>query len=274
LTASRATRDTLTERVLRRDRWLIGAGLALICLLAWWYLLEGSGTGMSAASMTTWRFPPPEPAAARGAAWGAAYWVVVLLMWWIMMIAMMVPSAAPMILLFARVHRHAPGTDSGRSSIVPTAAFASGYLVAWFAFSALATLLHWVLEQSGFVHHVTMWSTADTLSGVFLVVAGAYQFSPLKNACLQQCRSPAVFLSQRWRSSRIGAARMGAQHGLFCIGCCWSLMLLLFVGGTMNLIWIAGLAIVILLEKLHPRGRWIARGGGVLMVAAGGYLLL
>jgi predicted metal-binding membrane protein len=274
LTAPAASGQTLVERLARRDRWIVAAGLALICLLAWCYVLAGSGTGMSVASMTTWQFPPPVPAATHAPAWGLAQWIVVLLMWWIMMIAMMVPSAAPMILLFARVYRHAPGRDRAYSSIAPTAAFAAGYLLAWLGFSALAAALHWGLERSGLVDHMSMWSTVDALSGSFLLVAGAWQLSPFKNACLRQCRSPAAFLSAHWRKSRLGAARMGALHGLYCVGCCWSLMLLLFVGGVMNVLWIAALAILVLLEKLHRYGRWIARGGGVLMVAAGAYLLL
>jgi len=119
-----------------------------------------------------------------------------------------------------------------------------------------------------------MWSTNSVLSGCFLIAAGVYQLSPLKNACLKQCRSPAEFISRRWRESRSGAARMGLEHGLYCIGCCWHLMALLFTGGIMNLVWIAGLAIFVLIEKLAPIGNSFGRALGLLMIAAGGYLLL
>lgn len=264
---------TATERLLRRDRWIVGGGLALVCLLSWGYLIAGPAPGMHALAMSSFEFPPAMPMAMGSAPWDLSYWAIVLVMWWIMMIAMMVPSAAPMILLYAQVYRHG---QKQRTSlpIAPTAAFAGGYLLAWLAFSIMATLLHWALEQSGIVNRMTMGSTRDWFSGSFLVAAGLYQFSPLKELCLSRCRSPAAFLTAHWRKSRSGAMRMGVEHGVYCVGCCWSLMLLLFVGGVMNLVWIAGLAIVVLLEKLHRFGRWIARGAGCLMVLGGAYLLI
>lgn len=205
--------------------------------------------------------------------WPASRWIVMLLMWWIMMIAMMVPSAAPMVLLYARVYRQ--GKESGRLSapFVPASAFAAGYLLAWLLFSVLAVALHFMLEQGGFVHGMAMSSTSARLSGGFLVAAGLYQFSPWKNRCLARCRSPVSFLSSHWRKSAAGAVRMGIEHGLYCVGCCWSLMLLLFVGGVMNFLWIAGLAIFVLAEKLLPFGRWTARAAGVLLLAAGLWLI-
>jgi predicted metal-binding membrane protein len=265
--------SSATEELLRRDRWIVVGGLLLICVLSWAWLLAGSGTGMSMAAMMTWQSPLPTTAGS-GESWSAAYWLLMLLMWWIMMIAMMVPSAAPMILLYARVYRHGQKSGAELSPVVPTAAFAAGYLLAWLLFSAFATGLHFALEQSGLVHRMTMWSTTAALSGAFLVAAGLYQFSPWKNRCLHECRSPASFLSTHWRKSRAGAVRLGVDHGLYCVGCCWSLMLLLFVGGVMNLVWIAGLAALVLLEKLHRFGHWAGRGAGAAMLAAGIYLLL
>ncbi len=264
--------SSAAEALLRRDRWIVGGGLLLICALSWAWLLAGSGTGMSMAAMLSWQFPPPMMRGGGGT-WSAGYWLLVLLMWWIMMIAMMVPSAAPMILLYARVYRHGRQSGADLSPVVPTAAFAGGYLLAWLLFSAAATGLHFTLEQSGLVHRMTMWSTTATLSGAFLAGAGLYQFSPWKNRCLNRCRSPASFLAAHWRKTRAGALRLGMHHGLYCIGCCWSLMLLLFVGGVMNLVWIAGLAALVLLEKLHRFGHWIARGAGAVMVTAGITLL-
>jgi predicted metal-binding membrane protein len=157
---------------------------------------------------------------------------------------------------------------------VPTASFFGGYLLAWLAFSLMATSLQWSLEKAGLLHATMMWSTNRVLSGSFLIAAGIYQLSPLKSVCLKHCRSPAEFLSRRWRNGRSGAARMGLEHGIYCIGCCWLLMALLFTGGVMNLVWIAGLAVFVLLEKLTPHGYSIGRALGLLIIAAGGYLLL
>jgi predicted metal-binding membrane protein len=261
------------EALLRRDRLLVGACLAIVCVLSWIYLVTGAGTGMSTVAMTTWEFPPPIYRSSGGGEWSSSYWLIMLLMWWVMMIAMMVPSATPMILLYTRVLRHAQQPDPGKT-ILPALSFCWGYLLAWGLFSLLATALQWVFERAGLVHGMMMWSTSHTLSGLFLLAAGIYQFSPLKNRCLMLCRSPAAFLSAHWRRGPAGALRMGVEHGLYCVGCCWSLMLLLFVGGIMNLVWIAGLAIFVLLEKLLPRGDWLARASGGLMIAVGGYLLL
>ena len=265
---------TATELLLRRDRLIIGTSLAVMCLLCWLYILTGVGTGISAVAMTTWQFPPPTLVSDAAAPWSPSYWIVMALMWWVMMIAMMVPSAAPMILLYARVHRHAQKKGQMDHAVIPIVEFVSGYLLAWLAFSLAATSLQWSLEQAGLMHTMMMWSTSSVLSGSLLMTAGIYQLSPLKSACLKHCRSPADFLSRRWRKDRLGAARMGLEHGLYCIGCCWFLMVLLFAGGIMNLVWIAGLAIFVLIEKLAPYGYWIGRASGFLVIAAGGYLLV
>lgn len=236
----------------------MGGGLFLLCLLSWWYLLAGASMGASPSMMHV-------PDATR--------WIVMLLMWWIMMIAMMVPSAAPMVLLYAKVYRQ--GQESGRlrSPFVPAAAFAGGYLLAWLLFSLLAVAVQILLESSGLVHRMMMWSTSERLSGCLLILAGLYQFSPWKSRCLAHCRSPAAFLSAHWRKSAPGAVRMGIDHGLYCVGCCWSLMLLLFVVGVMNLAWIAALSAIVIAEKLLPFGRWIAHGAGAALVAGGIWML-
>ena len=195
-------------------------------------------------------------------------------MWWVMMIAMMVPSAAPMILLYARAHRNTQKDREQDSIIAPTGAFASGYLVCWLAFSAVATSLQWTLEQAGLFHSMLMWGTSSVLSGIFLIAAGVYQVTPLKNVCLKHCRSPLYFLMHHWRKSSVGAFRMGLEHGMYCVGCCWVLMALLFVGGSMNLVWIAGLAVFVLIEKLSRFGIWIGRASGALMLGSGLYLVV
>jgi len=264
---------TTAEALLRRDRPIVAACLCIICLLSWYYLLTGAGTGMSAAAMSTWQFPPPVYPGSPGH-WLPSYWGLMLVMWWVMMIAMMLPSAAPMVLLYARVQRHNWKRAGITDALVPTMTFVAGYLASWLFFSLLATVLQWLLERLGLVHGMMMWSSSHSLSGAFLLLAGGYQFSPLKGACLSHCRNPAGFLSRHWRSGRVGALCLGWLHGLYCVGCCWILMLLLFVGGIMNLVWIAGLALVVVLEKLLPRGEWVARGAGIAMVAVGAWLLL
>jgi predicted metal-binding membrane protein len=264
---------TAAEQLLRRERLVIIIGLVLICLLSWYFLLAGAGTGMSTLAMTTWEFPPPEIHTA-GTPWPASWWLIMIGMWWVMMIAMMVPSAAPMILLYARVYRQSQQRDQLPQGVVPTGTFLAGYLVAWLVFSLAATGLQWGLEQMGLVHGMMMWSTNRTLSGLFLLAAGGYQLSPLKNVCLSHCRSPVSYLSAHWRTGHWGTFRFGFGHGLYCVGCCWSLMLLLFVGGVMNLVWIAGLAIFVLFEKVAPRGDWVARTSGFAMLLAGSWLLI
>ena len=204
--------------------------------------------------------------------WSASYWLIMLAMWWVMMIAMMLPSAAPAVLLYARVCRHSRKT--GAASVVPTAAFALGYLVAWLTFSAAATALQAGLERIGLLDRMMMWSTDRTLTAAFLLAAGIFQLSPLKSICLEHCRTPVDFLTWHWRQGTLGALRMGLHHGAFCVGCCWLLMALLFAGGVMNLIWIAALTIFVLVEKLAPHGGRTAKAIGLLLIAAAVYILL
>ncbi len=203
-------------------------------------------------------------------AWSAGYAVLMFFMWWIMMLAMMLPSAAPMILLYAAVNRKA---QERGAPFVPTGVFALGYLGAWGGFSLLAVALQWAFERSALLSSM-MVSTSIVLGGLLLIAAGVWQLTPLKHACLKHCRSPLHFLSHHWRKGRWGAIRMGVEHGAFCLGCCWFLMILLFYGGVMNLYWIVGLAAFVLLEKTVPAGHWIGSAAGVGLIAWGGLLLL
>lgn len=267
---------SLTERVLRRDRLVVMVGLIVLTFLAWIYILAGAGTGMPAWHMVSLSlFPhrlgdvPMDAMTMHPGMWSPGYWLIMLLMWWVMMIAMMMPSAAPMILLYARATRHAQAGGRLQPGIVPTATFAGGYLLVWLAFSVAATALMWLLERSGVLSATRMASTGGWFSAALLIGAGIYQFSPVKNACLNVCRTPAEFLSRRWKPGNSGALRMGLEHGAFCVGCCWVLMALLFVGGVMNVLWIAVLALFVLAEKVAPQGPWVSRAAGAMLTVWG-----
>jgi predicted metal-binding membrane protein len=278
------------ERLLKRDRVITLAGLASLCALAWLYIVSGAGLGMSAQDMTTLAlFPhlqahnvmpsmpdmPDMPGMDMGAnspeqtAWSFGHWALMLAMWWIMMIAMMTPSAAPAILIYARVHRHAFAQGQAQDMLAPTGAFAAGYLLAWLGFAIAAATLHWLLERAGLISAMMMGSQSRWLSGAVLIAAGLYQLSPLKNVCLALCRTPAAFLARHWRPHGLGALRLGALHGAYCVSCCWMLMALLFVGGVMNLVWIAALTILVLIEKVLLLGPWVGRGAGIVMIGWG-----
>jgi len=223
-------------------RWIVWLALAALAALSWF--------GLLAIPM-----PMPGDSGVRALPYGA----LTFAMWFVMMIAMMTPSVAPTVLLFDRVARR----DSGPTGLLRSAAFAAGYFSAWAGFSAVATLLQIALIELSVIDTMgattVRWATAALLGG-----AALYQFMPAKQACLQQCRSPAEFIAGHFRRGLTGAWRMGAEHGLLCLGCCWALMLLLFVGGVMNLMWVAGLTIVVMLEKLAPGGEYLR-----LLVAAG-----
>jgi predicted metal-binding membrane protein len=287
--------DSTLTAVLRRDRVVVIGALVTVIVLAWAYILAGSGVGMSAFEMTTMPSPPagtssadpdmPDMATGAGTsntmqdmamaamapmAWTPGYAVLMFFMWWIMMMAMMLPSAAPMILLFAMINRKQ--REHG-APYVPTGIFAAGYLLVWGAFSLVAVTAQWGLERLGLLSSM-MAGTSVLLGAGLLIAAGAYQLSPLKHACLRHCRSPLFFISHHWRPGNLGALRMGVEHGAFCTGCCWFLMALLFYGGIMNLYWIVGLAVFVLLEKTIPGGHLLGRMTGVLLIAWGAALAL
>jgi predicted metal-binding membrane protein len=185
------------------------------------------------------------------------------------MVAMMTPSAAPMILMFAGINRR---SQKQQVSYVPTSVFLLGYLVVWAAFSVVATAAQWGLHAVSLLSPI-MVSTTPVLGGILLLIAGIYQWTPLKHACLSKCRSPLGFVLNEWREGRWGAFLMGLKHGGYCTGCCWSLMALLFVAGVMNLVWVAAIAGFVLLEKMAPAGQRMGQAAGALMVAGGVVLL-
>ena len=202
------------------------------------------------------------------AEWSLSYAVLVFLMWWVMMVAMMVPSAAPAILIYAGAARKDRGVDR---PLVATSAFLAGYLATWAGFSILATGLQWGLERIDVVTGM-MEIGSPGMAGLVLIAAGLYQLTPLKQACLKHCQHPLFFLMHHWKSGTGGALRMGLEHGGYCLGCCWFLMALLFVGGIMNLLWIAGLAILVGIEKLAGGRPWVTTLTGTALTVAGAWM--
>lgn len=246
-------------RVLRRDRVVVLAALAVVTLLAWAYLVLGAGVPMDAA-----------PMAMAAAPWTPRYAGVMFVMWALMMVAMMLPGAAPMILLFAAISRRGyPGVAALRR----TAAFGFAYVCVWVLFAAVATGLQWGLTRMMLLSPA-MAVESPAISGALFVTAGLYQFLPVKQACLRHCRAPTEFLASHWRAGAAGALRMGLRHGLWCLGCCWVLMGLLFVGGIMNLLWIAALALIVFIEKAIPRGKLAGRLLAVGLLAWGTTVLM
>jgi predicted metal-binding membrane protein len=266
---STVSETTVLETVLRRDRAVVLAALIAVIAVAWIWIVLGAGTGTSAVAMTQMARVPDMDMMMERAVWTPGYAGLIFAMWWAMMVAMMLPGAAPMLLLFARVNRSQKAQDR---PYVPTGIFASGYLTAWGGFSLLAAGLQWGLEQLDLLGPM-MTAANYWLGGAILLAAGLWQLTPLKGVCLRHCRSPLSFLAQQWRPGRLGAFRMGLEHGAYCLGCCWFLMGLLFFGGIMNLFWIAGLACFILLEKTIPMGHWFGRIAGVCFAAWGVVML-
>lgn len=228
---------------------------------AWLLLLTLMGWGFLAWIAFDMDSPFAQLTMPGSPAWSTGNVLAVWAMWAVMMAAMMLPSALPMILTFVDVSARAGEPMRGRSFVV-------AYLATWFAFSAGATAAQWLLQRIGWVNPMIV-STSVLLTGALLLVAGVYQFSPLKRVCLSHCRTPIGFLLGEWRGGVAGAFRMGLRHGLFCIGCCWALMALLFVGGVMNLAWIAALSVAVAVEKMLPRGERVAAALGVILIVAG-----
>jgi predicted metal-binding membrane protein len=257
--------DTWYEYLLKRRGLSTGSGLVLICALSWLYLVQSAAgmamddMSMDMGGMSMMQLKP----------WTVMDFWLMFVMWTVMMVAMMLPSSAPMILIYSAIQQR--GREDGGALAV--GAFASGYLSTWIAFSLLATVAQWGLERAALLSPM-MVSTSPTLGAVLLIAAGIYQFTPAKDVCLSHCRSPLAFITQHWQKGKAGALKMGVIHGAYCVGCCWILMGLLFVGGVMNLLWVAAIAFVVLLEKLLPFGTGAGRWAGGLLIAAGLALLV
>jgi predicted metal-binding membrane protein len=248
------------EAALRRDRLIVVAGLLTLAALAWWYLAQTAATMSAPAGMSM-------PAAG---AWEPGETVGLALMWIVMMIAMMIPSVAPVILLFAGVsrRRRVQGLPA-----TPVSVFILGYLLAWTGYAVIAALTQSALHSAAMLSPA-MASGSPRLSGAILMLAGLYQWLPIKGACLAHCRSPLGFFSTEWREGVSGALRMGFRHGSYCVGCCWALMALLFVAGVMNLVWVAAIAGLVLAEKVVPNGRLLGRITGAVLAGFGLWVLV
>ena len=251
------TNMRLVANLPKRDTLAIAASLAGISILAWGYLVMMARDMSSPHALCM--------AAMQIHRWSAGYFWMMFWMWAVMMVGMMVPSAAPMILIYAAVARKA---EKQGTPIASTGAFTLGYVFMWTVFSFLVTLAQWQLDKAALLSSIMM-ANSPLLGAGLMIAAGLYQWLPIKNSCLKHCRSPFHFISTHWRSGNAGAFMMGISHGAFCIGCCWVLMLLLFVGGVMNLLWIALISVFVLLEKVLPLGDHGGKWAGVLMVVIG-----
>jgi predicted metal-binding membrane protein len=239
-----------SNELIRAQPWT--AGILLAATVGGWLLLLWAAMDMGSPLM---QLTMPR------SAWTIHNAMAVFAMWIVMMVAMMLPSAAPMVLSFATLNRRSG--KGGRTSL-----FIAAYLALWGAFGGVATLAQWTLQSFGLITPMIV-STSAVLSAVLLLIAGVFQFSPLKRTCLRACRSPLGFLMSEWCDGLVGAWRMGIRHGLYCLGCCCALMLLLFVGGAMNLAWIAALAGLVGIEKLAPKGELVAHILGAILIGAG-----
>ena len=237
-----------------RDRAAVLVAIGGVTALSWLYLVD-MALAMERVPMAMMRMQ----------AWTPRHFGMMLAMWVIMMVGMMLPSATPATLVYAAVARKARREGA---PIASAPSFVAGYLAVWALFSVAATVAQWGLERATLLSPMLV-STSPVLGGALLVAAGGYQLTPFKDACLEHCRSPAHFFAAHWRPGALGALRMGAEHGAWCLGCCGVLMGLLFVGGVMNLLWIAAITLFVLVEKVMPWGVGGGRFAGWGMIGAG-----
>jgi len=257
--------STALEAALRRDRWIVLIALLGITALTLGYT-AWLALGFDMSGLMSPRYRP----------WSPGYFAFMFVMWVVMMVGMMTPSVAPMVLLYTAIARQQRARDAdGRGRFAAAGWFLAGYLLAWSAFALSATLAQWLLEWRAWIAPM-MAGTGRAPGGLVLIAAGIYQWLPAKQACLSSCRSPLAFVQRHggFQPSARGSLRLGVLHGLDCIGCCWALMLLLFAFGVMNLTWIAGLMVFVLLEKLLPWPRAVPRAAGVVAIAAGVWLVM
>ena len=255
--------NSLTYQV-KRDRVIILTALLLITLLSWLYIIYLYNQ-MVYMDMSALFFAMP-----MTPEWTYIDFILLFLMWLVMMVAMMTPSVTPLVLTFATINRQ---RRQQHHPFVNAAYLIAGYFLVWAVFSLAATVLQWLLQQVALLNP-DMKTTSKILGGVILITTGIFQFTPLKQTCLRHCRTPLDFVLQHWKEGKAGALKMGIENGFYCLGCCWMLMILLFVTGIMNLLWVAIIAAFVLIEKLLLQIKWIPRAAGVLLIFYGLFLLI
>jgi predicted metal-binding membrane protein len=254
------TPRTAVEATLEHPRVSLIVVLILLPAACWLWVVAmardmyGPMSGASAWMMTV--------------TWDTPRLLLLWAMWAAMMAGMMLPSAAPLLLLYARAMRNREGLGNPHARIY---AMALGYLTVWAGFSLAATALQRLLAETS-VLTMMMEPSSDRLAAALLILAGLYQLTPFKDACLSACRSPMALLSKNWHEGVGGAFRMGLSHGMYCLGCCWAMMLLLFAGGVMNLAVILALTALVAFEKIAPFGQQSARVSAALLLALGGWM--
>lgn len=248
-----------SKAILRRERLIIVGALAILVALSWLYLVDMAG---SAHQMHM------EMSAPHTYTWGVSGFLAMFVMWSVMMVGMMLPSASPMVLTFSSLDRR----RGDARPFARTGLFVLGYGIVWTSYSALAAFAQGAFQAAAVLSPMGT-NTSPYLAGGLLFVAGAFQLTPLKYACLDRCRTPVGFLMAEWRPGPGGALKMGLRHGAYCAGCCWALMALMFVLGVMNLLWMAALAAFMLIEKVVPAGHWVGRVAGVALVGWGVWIV-
>ena len=248
---------SLLEKSLSNDRLIVLAGIAIVSVTA---LMHMAGTTLESGFLVSHHSVHH---------WTGSTFLSYFTMWIVMMAAMMLPTAGPMILTFSTISR---GQRQKKQPYVNTSIFVFGYIIVSIGYSLLATFLQWWLHTLAMLTSLGA-SNSHILSGILLCVAGTYQWSSLKHACLRFCRNPFNYLMANWREGNTGALYMGLKHGLLCTGCCWALMALMFVGGVMNLLWMVVITAIILIEKVAPKGDVFAKIAGVAMITSGVYFL-
>ena len=249
---------------LKRDRLIIIGGLFFIALLSWLYIIY-LYKQMNYMDMNALFFAMP-----MTPEWTYIDFILLFLMWLVMMIAMMTPSVSPLILVFATINRERKQQDH---PFVNVALLMAGYFLVWAVFSLAATSLQWLLQEISLLSP-DMKSTSKIFGGIILITSGIFQFTPLKQTCLAHCRTPLNFVLQHWKEGKQGALRMGIENGFYCLGCCWMLMVLLFVTGIMNLLWVSIIALFVLVEKILSQLKWIPYLAGSVLILYGILLLI
>lgn len=256
--------STPLEYLLKRDRSIIITGLVLITILSWLYIIY-LYRQMVVMDMSAVFFAMP-----MTQHWTITDFALLFVMWLVMMIAMMTPSVSPLILIFAMVNRK---KRQQQDPFVHTGYLLAGYFLVWGGFSLPATLLQWLLQQVSLLNP-EMKTTSKILGSIILIAAGIFQFTALKKTCLGNCRTPIDFIHRNWKEGKLGALKMGIENGMYCLGCCWVLMVLLFFSGVMNLLWIALITVFVLIEKTFPQPKWISSVAGIALIAYGFIVLI